>query len=262
MIDLFGLNDVPVPEEVLAELAVVCKESNVEMLVIGAAARDLVIHSQQHKEPIRATDDVDIAVAVRTDEQFLELAGTFARRDKAPHKFKVLGVEVDIVPFGGNEADRTVAFADGNLLDVTGLQEAHSTSVSVRMPRGTEVQATSPAALTALKILAWHDRHTDNPKDGLDLAVILNALSESPFDDEVWDDDEALDATDADIITAASYHYAHIAAQPFSPHDGMAVLDILRDPAQREMLIRHMRNPLAGELLAAYSRGFEAGLRR
>lgn len=137
-------------------------------------------HYGQQTEPIRATDDVDIAVAVRTDEQFLELSGMFARRGKAPHKFNVLGVEVDIVPFGGNEADRTVTFTDGNLLDVT----------------------------------------------------------------------------------AASYHYAHIAAQPFSPQDGMAVLDILRDPTQREMLIRHMRNPLAGELLTAYSRGFEAGLRR
>lgn len=260
MIDLTGHIDVPVSEEVLAELAEVCKESNVEMLVIGAAARDLVIHSQQQKEPIRATHDVDIAVAVRNDGQFHELSGTFARRGTAPHKFNVLGNDVDIIPFGGNETDRTVTFTDGNLLDVTGIQEAHSTSVLVRMPRGTEVQVASPAALTALKILAWHERHADNPKDGLDLAVILNALSESPFDDEVWDDDEALDATDADIITAASYHYAHIAAQPFSPHDGMGVLDIIRDPAQREVLIRHMRISLAGDLLAAYSRGFEAGL--
>lgn len=260
MIDLTGHADVPVPEEVLAELTKICRQLDVELLVIGAAARDLVIHSQQHKDPVRATVDVDIAVAVRNDKQFFELSRMFTRKGRASHRFTVLGIDVDIVPFGGNEANRTVAFADGNLLDVTGIQEAHSTSVKVRMPQGTEVQVASPAALTALKILAWSERHTDNPKDGLDLGVILNALSECPFDDEVWDDDEALEATGADIIAAASFHYAHIAAQPFSPQDGMAVLDIIRDPAQREMLIRHMRNSFAGELLTAYCRGFEAGL--
>ncbi|WP_350270589.1 hypothetical protein AAFP32_03005 [Brevibacterium sp. CBA3109] len=260
MLDLTGHTDVPVPEEVLAELADVCGKSGTEMFVIGAAARDLVIHARKQTQPVRATHDVDIAVAVRTDAQFQELSQLLTRKRSAPHKFSVLGIEVDIIPFGGNESDRTVCFADGSSLDVTGIREAHSTSVLVRLPKGTEVYVASPAALTALKILAWSERHDDNPKDGLDLAVILSALSESPFDDEVWNDDDALDATDVDIISAASYHYARIAAEPFTPHDGRVVLNIIRDQAQRSTLIRNMRTPFAEDLLEAYSRGFSAGL--
>lgn len=169
MLDLRGHTDIPAPEEVLAELADACEKSGTEMFVIGAAARDLVIHARMQTEPVRATRDVDIAVAVRTDAQFQELSQLLTRTRSAPQKFIVLGIEVDIIPFGGNESDRTVRFADGSRLDVTGIREAHSTSVLVRLPKGTEVHVASPAALTALKILAWADRDDDNPKDGLDL---------------------------------------------------------------------------------------------
>ncbi|UVI36880.1 nucleotidyl transferase AbiEii/AbiGii toxin family protein [Brevibacterium spongiae] len=260
MIDLAGHEDVPVPEDVLRELAAACRTVGVEFLVIGAAARDLVIHSQQRTAPVRATKDIDIAVAVRDDDHFRALTQVLARKGSAPHKFTVLGVEIDVIPFGGNEVGRAVTFSDGSVFDATGIAEAHATSVTVRLPKGTVVQVASPAALTALKILAWSERHEDNPKDAIDLATILNALSESPFDDDVWNDDEALEATDADIVAAASYHCAKIAARPFAPPDGQKVLDILGEPVQRRLLIRQMRSAMAADLVDAYARGFAAGL--
>lgn len=260
MIDLTGHPHIPVPEDVLAELASACERAGTDLLVIGAAARDLVIHAQQRTHPVRATHDIDIAVAINTDAQFQELARLLTRRRSSPHTFSVLDIEVDILPFGEVESDRTVRFPDGSHLDVTGIREANSTSVLVRLPHGTEVHVASPAALSVLKILAWSERHNDNPKDGMDLAVILSALSEQPFDDEVWEDDEALDATDSDIIAAASYHYARNAAEPFTHWEGQAVLDVLRHETQRSMLIRDMRTPFADDLLDAYTLGFARGL--
>lgn len=153
-----------------------------------------------------------------------------------------------------------MTFSDGSVFDATAISEAHSTSVTVRFPHGTEVQVASPAALTALKILAWRERRADNPKDALDLATILTAMSESPFGDSVWNDDEALEATGADIFAAASCCYARLAARPFTRHDGQKVLDILGDPIQRPLLIRQMRTAMAGDLIDAYLTGFAAGL--
>lgn len=262
MIDLTGRTRIPVPEEVLAELSESCRVLDLEFLVVGAAARDLVIHALQDTDPVRATEDVDIAVAVHGREQFTTLTGRLSRKGNAEHTFVVLGVDVDVVPFGGIERDREVRFADDHLLDVTGLQEAHSTSTLVRMPQGTEVRVATASAQTALKILAWRDRHHDNPKDGLDLGIILAAMSSDPFVDEVWEDDEALDATDADIFAAASFHYARIAAEAFTPADGKAVGDVLNDPVQRQKLLRQMRNSLAPDLIDAYRSGFLVGLDR
>lgn len=262
MIDLTGRTDIPVAEEVLAELASLCRDLALDFLVVGAAARDLVIHALQRTAPIRATNDIDIAVAIRDSREFTQLAARLPQNGTSPHKFTVLGVEVDVVPFGDIEHDRGVRFADDHLLDVRGVQEAYSTSVLVRMPQGTELRVASAAAQTALKVLAWRDRYRDNPKDGLDLRVILLALSEDPFVDEVWTDHSALDATDDDIISAASYHYARRAAEAFDPSDGHAVLDVLNDALLRPVLLRHMRNGLATDLLDGYTRGFAAGLDR
>lgn len=68
MIDLTARTDIPVTEEVLAELTALCGELELEFIVVGAAARDLVIHALQQTDPVRATEDIDIAVAVRIGE--------------------------------------------------------------------------------------------------------------------------------------------------------------------------------------------------
>lgn len=130
------------------------------------------------------------------------------------------------------------------------------------MPHGTEVRVASAPAQSALKILAWRDRHLENSKDGPDLRVTLMALTEDPFINEVWDDHEALDATDSDIFAAASYHYARLAARPFAMSDGSAVVDVLNDFQLRSQLVRDMRGDLAPALLDAYEQGFTAGLER
>ncbi|RNI20895.1 hypothetical protein [Flexivirga caeni] len=262
MIDLTGRTDVLVPEEVLSELSSACRELGLEFLVVGAAARDLIIHARQQSNPERETDDVDIAVAVRAEGQFSDLIRRFPLVRGHQNKITVHDVEVDVVPFGDIEQARTILFPDDHRLDVNGLQEAHATAVSVRMPNGTEIRAAGAPAQTALKILAWRDRHEANTKDGIDLRVILLSLSADPFVNEVWGDDVALDATDADIITAAAFHYARIAAEPFTVHDGMAVVDVLHDTTLRALLTRDMRsNLLAPSLLDAYAKGFLTGLR-
>lgn len=166
IIDLTGRTDVPVAEEVLFELADVCAALGLEFLVVGAAARDLTIHALQASAPVRATEDIDIAVAVHTGEDFAHLSERLELRVTPLHRFEVLGVEVDIVPFGGLEVRRQVRFADDHLLDVTGLHEAHSTSVTVRLPGGRELQVASPAMQTALKILAGGIGITTTPKTG------------------------------------------------------------------------------------------------
>lgn len=260
MIDLSGREDVPVPEAVLAELTAICDGLDLQLLVIGAAARDLTIHAPQRRRPVRATRDIDVAVAMHRGDQFGALADRLVRRGGGEQSFEVLGVAVDVVPFGGIERGREIRFADDHLLDVNGLQEALATAVRVLLPQGTEVRVASPSAQTALKILAWRDRHQVNAKDGLDLGIILNALSEDPFVGEVWDDDAALDATGADIVAAAAFHYGHRAALPFSPQDGSAVTEVLRDDLRRDLLRRHMRSAFAADLLDAYLAGFQRGL--
>lgn len=268
MIDLHGREDIPVPEEVVAAVADHAHRLGITPLLIGAAARDLVVHAQQQRGPVRATKDIDIAIAVDGAQKFSALARALGSPNSGTHRFTVLGIEVDIVPFGGVERGREVHFPDDHVLDVTGIAEALLTSVWVRMPQGTEIRAADAPAQSALKILAWRDRRHTNAKDATDLRTILDAMSEDPFDDAVWNDTEALDATGYDIFAAAAYRTGRLAAWPFAPAEGRAVVDVLDDPQLRSELVRHMsRAPksahtsdMVSDAVTAYRAGFLRGL--
>lgn len=113
-----------VPVEVVEVLDERARVLSLPMVLIGAAARDLCVHAPLAESPTRTTNDVDIAIAVPHGEEFARFTSPFDAVKKAEHKFVVLGIEVDIVPFGGVESDGEVTFRDGSVLDVVGLREA------------------------------------------------------------------------------------------------------------------------------------------
>lgn len=93
--------DHPVPLDVLADLHHRAIDLGLQWVVIGAAARDLVVHMPLERPAARATKDVDIAIAVEQRHQFLEFAEGYASATGGEHKIRVCGVAVDVVPFGG-----------------------------------------------------------------------------------------------------------------------------------------------------------------
>ncbi|WP_134774384.1 hypothetical protein [Ornithinimicrobium flavum] len=258
-VDLSAAEALPVPVDVLRELTERAERLDLTMLVIGAAARDLVVHAVTQQPVVRATLDVDIAVAV--DREGLEgfTRGLHPVRN-SDHKVRVLGVEVDVVPFGPMERDRHVELDDGHLLDVTGLAEAAATAVVVNLPNAVTVHVASLPGQAALKVLAWRDRHLKSAKDALDLRHILEASAESPYVEEAWEDAEALARSDYAIDVAAAFRTGRLAALPFDPLHGGAVLKVLDAPPQAARLASQMGSLTSPQLLGAFAAGFRTGL--
>lgn len=261
-LDLSRRTDLQVPIAVIAELTHRATVAHLEILLIGAAARDLVVHAPRAAAPKRATVDVDVAVAVTGDGAYADFVRGLDRVGSVEHKFLVLGIEVDVVPFGPIEEGRSVRFADDHELDVTGIAEASKGAVRVMLPGGVTVHVASLAAQAAMKVLAWRDRRHDTRKDAPDLAEILRASSEGVYGDATWEDEEALRAMDFDIITAGAYRTGRLAAGPFAPPDAASVLAVLDDPQSHEALIIGMRDGMASDLLAAFREGFRAEISR
>ncbi len=259
-LDLTGREGIPVPEAVIAVLVDRARTTGLDLLLIGAAARDLVVHGPVNQTAVRATLDVDVAVAVSGRGDFEAFTSGLESMRGAQHKFKVLGIEIDVVPFGGIEKERSVTFSDGHLLDVSGIAEAAQTAVAVRLPGGTEVKVASLPAQAALKILAWRDRRSDSTKDAHDLQSILTAASEGPYEDATWEDPRALEATEADILLAGPYRAGYLAAAPFTPEHAVAVTDVLDDLRLRQALAKDMGSPSSLEILEAFRAGFHDGL--
>ena len=80
-------------------------------MLIGAAARDILIRNVAGSPPQRATSDIDIAVAVNSWSEVACLTSSMDPTRGGAHHFLVLGIEVDAIPFYGIESrDRTITW--------------------------------------------------------------------------------------------------------------------------------------------------------
>jgi len=258
-LDLTG-HDLPVDESVIAELVTRAMRVGLDILVIGAAARDLVIHSVVEQKMPRVTLDVDVAVAVGGHGDLESFVAGLRHSPIGTHTYAVHGVPVDVVPFGAIEHERHVSFSDEHELDVTGIAEALQTSVEVTLPAGTRVKVASLPAQAVLKVLAWRDRRFDSTKDARDLQTILAASSVGPYGDEAWEDKMALEATDYDIILAGPCCAGRLAAGPFDDRSAARVLAVLDDVSAHARLARDMDSPSSSDMLRAFTRGFRTGV--
>jgi predicted nucleotidyltransferase len=155
-----------------------------QMLLAGAMARDLLLMHAHGVGIARATEDVDLAFAVRDWGEFGRLCaqltgcGLFEAHRSVMHRLRYHEtLPIDVIPFGGVErADRSIAWPpDGRtVMDVLGYREAMASATTVILPFGQSVQVVSLPALVLLKVLAWEQRHGLEPdKDASDLMLLL-----------------------------------------------------------------------------------------
>ena len=172
--------------ELLALIHQVTSEMGVEYLVVGATARDLVMHYGYGARIQRATEDLDFAIQIESWVSFTEIkdrliANGFKERKSPQRVISPAGMPVDIVPFGG------IADKNSNIrwpppgeieMDVTGFDEAHKSAIQVLIQQDPLVQISvaSPQGLALLKLIAWDDRaHDLRAKDAKDLAYLLES---------------------------------------------------------------------------------------
>lgn len=185
---------------VVADLRQALSDLGIECLLVGATARDIRLRHEHNIERLRATADVDIAVAVADWNAFHRLrtalleTKNFRSRDKiTTHKLRHRdGLPLDIVPFGGVEGpDRTIAWPpeEMEILDCFGLKEALGSSQEARLPLDTMIRVPSIPALALLKIVAWRDRQDSYPgKDAPDLLQYLRNYTDCGNLDRIVDD--------------------------------------------------------------------------
>jgi predicted nucleotidyltransferase len=171
-------------------------------LLVGAAARDLLL-VYAHDLPIaRKTLDIDLAFGVSSWEEFNHLQARLTANGEFEEDRSFQGrmrfqreVSVDFLPFGDLEgADRTIAFPPGGRsLSVIGFREARRTAIKADLPKGESLLVASPPALALLKIFAWRDR-ADSPasKHASDLWLLLRHYSEIQDESRVRRDTERL----------------------------------------------------------------------
>ena len=220
------LTDRPVLEPLALLLAAVAHIADkTPVLVLGAAARDLLLVHVHGVAVYRATEDTDLALAVPSWDAFRRLrdrlvqSGDF-KPDDPPHRFRFSGQRLDIVPFGGVERpDRSIVWPEGQeVMNVAGLAEALAAAIAVRLPGGVVARVASLPAMAVLKTWAWNDRKYTTPgKDAPDLWMLLRHYADAGNRDRLYaDEGEAFTAFGFDLETTGAWLLGKDARQVLS----------------------------------------------
>ena len=98
--DLSSRTDHPAPLDVIADLHRRAGELGLRWVLIGAAARDLVAHLPSGHPVVRATNDVDIAIAVEGRQQFLKFTEGFSSARGQNTRFSCVALRSTSFPSG------------------------------------------------------------------------------------------------------------------------------------------------------------------
>lgn len=203
--------ELPLEPGVLRVIAAVqagAQAQGLDPLLVGAAARDLLLVNVFGQRVRRATKDVDFAVVLPDWSAFAQLKGHLIRdhgfADEARQQHRLVfiaegpgsGTPIDLVPFGGLQVDRhTLAWPPEMdvYMTVAGFAEALESAQLVELAAGLIVKVASLPGLAILKLFAWGDRRQRDAKDAVDLYTLLRSYSEAGTFDRMTDPDQALD---------------------------------------------------------------------
>ncbi|MEA1988986.1 MAG: nucleotidyl transferase AbiEii/AbiGii toxin family protein [Pseudomonadota bacterium] len=172
-------------------------ELQLEALVVGAMARDLVLVHGFDARLERGTRDVDFAVQVKDWKAFQDLSAGliekgFTKADKLAHRFFLndedgIRWEVDIVPFG-ELADENGCIKwppDESIeMSVLGFDEAFEHSLAVQLGDSDNqfsIKVAAPASMAFLKLISWLEREPAiRSKDAKDIRYLMRTYSKIP----------------------------------------------------------------------------------
>tara|TARA_R110002167_G_scaffold171392_2_gene369390 strand:- start:277 stop:1149 length:873 start_codon:yes stop_codon:yes gene_type:complete len=200
------------------------KALNIPYLVVGATARDIILHHGFGANIERGTRDVDFGIQVQSWGQFEQLKANMLKGGFTPHKDKVHQLvttvpngeewEIDIIPFGNICGEnQTLVWPPEQAFEMTvmGFNEAFYNALVVTIADNPllEIKIASPAGMLILKLVSWLERdHNIRVKDARDIYYLSKHYSKIP---EIYDalyDDGFMESQDFDEHNASTMKLA------------------------------------------------------
>ena len=262
LLDLSGKIE-PDLVELFRAIENVIAASQICYFVVGATARDIILHYGYGVPIKRATADTDLGVEVsswnefQTLKQELTSTGLF-RTTRASHRLIYKkGLPLDIVPFGLLEhPDKEITWPPDNTvkMNVLGFEDAYRSAMKVRLNDSPilDIQFATPVGLAVLKIIAWQDRCPDGSKDAQDLAYLMSNYMDAGNHERLFHEHgDLLVADDFDFVRSGVQLLGRDMAKMMLPGTRDVVLQVLGDETEGEKRYRlvedMMQNMTASE---------------
>ncbi|PLX60364.1 nucleotidyl transferase AbiEii/AbiGii toxin family protein [Sedimenticola selenatireducens] len=193
---------------VLQVVANAARSLGIPFFVIGATARDLVLHLYYGAPVSRATQDLDFAIQIPDWSAFEALKTRLLElgfyETKTAHRLSTSwGGWVDLVPFGPLSSNgKAVAWPPKGdvVMNILGFTEAYSHTLQVRIndTPDTDIVVASPVGLALLKLISWTEReHEKRPNDAKDFLYLCDNYQEIPvIRDRMYDQQAMMERYD------------------------------------------------------------------
>lgn len=233
--------------EIVAECAA---QLQIPYLIVGATARDMVLHYGYGAKIQRATADIDFALQVPSWNEFEDLrraliANKFLETNAIHRLIAPNNWPIDIVPFGGvaNENTSIQWPPSGDfVMNVLGFEEAlnHANFVRLNDKPILDVPVASPEGMTILKLIAWTDREIEQRnKDAKDLAYLLTTYENIPaISDQLYGEITLMELYGWDITLASAHQLGINVKQITLPQTNLVITALLNNQHSRVKLER------------------------
>lgn len=173
---------------ILVSLEKAFKDLNIEFYIIGALARNImaVLHNEK---PVRATQDIDLAVLVSGEVNYNILKAYLIEKENFSQdsslSYRLLfnnEIIIDLLPFGEIEsAENTVTLKDGKeiiTLSTFGLKGVYKSAVEVSIDDDLILTVSTFPGICILKLIAYSDRSDERTKDINDINFIIEKYAD------------------------------------------------------------------------------------
>lgn len=265
--------------ELLRAVKSVCEQLDVPWVIVGATARDLVLHHGYGALVRRATQDIDFAIEVADWGSFQHvkeqlLARGFTESRMQHRLFGPNREAIDLVPFGQIEnRDNLIAWPpNGDVaMNVLGFSEAceHADNVTIEGDPDFTVPVATPVGMVLLKLIAWTDRAPDiRRKDATDIKYSFENYERIPsVQDEAYDQANTgiMDSYGWDLTLTCSHLLGRHARQIATEETSRALRALIAGEIKQrtietlavEMNENQMEDDRNTQLIRAFSEGFQ-----
>lgn len=185
----------------------VSSEFGIPFFIIGATARDIILHGHGIATT-RATVDVDLGVMVSNWEEYQKLKGGLIKTGVfiETHEYHRLifnsVTPIDMIPFGPiSESNDSISWPPDNepTLSIIGFKEVYDNSqfATLRSKPMLKVRIAGLAGLAILKLISWDERYPERRKDAQDLLLMMREYLDAGNVDRSMN--EELGQTDEDF---------------------------------------------------------------
>lgn len=182
----------------------------IHFFVIGATARDFILHGLYGIKAPRMTLDIDFGIEIEDWESYskmeiaLKRTGLF-KQTKEKHRFLFNNTMIDIIPFGNiSNIENQISWPPeySVIMSVSGFEEVyqHATPIIVNHDPYVEIKVPTLPGLAVLKILSWKHSYPERPKDAEDLLFIINNYEHTDIMDRLFKEK-------AEILESEAFDY-------------------------------------------------------